>query len=162
MATFTFWSVDLTRRLDLPKSTVDNLVTQVKRAEKNTFTHNEVLDFDLELKKRNTNLAIVVDRPPAPAVAVVAAYLILARTRKAVLLHKVCVLEDYRRRGIAKALLKMHCDYSMGQGCQRIQLWVDEANTPARCLYSSVGFVEIDRMEDYYTLGRNGIKMVFD
>ena len=162
MATFAFWSTDCTTQLKLLKYQVNNLLTQVRRAEKRTFARNEVLNFELELKKRNTNIAIVLDQPSLSDVAPVAAYLIYARAQKTVLLHKICTLEDYRRRGIAKALVQMLLNRLKGQGCQRVQLWVDEANVPARCLYGSVGFVEMDRVEDYYALGRNGIKMVFD
>jgi len=162
MATFTFWSTDFAQQLDIPKYKVDNLLTQVKRAEKKIFAHNEVLDFDLELKKRNTNLAIVLNCSSLSGVAAVASYLIYARTQKTVLLHKVCTLEDYRRRGIAKALVQMHLNQLKGQGCQKIYLWVDEANIPARYLYASVGFDGVDRVEDYYCPGRNGIRMIFD
>ena len=162
MATFILWSIDLTQRLDLPKDKVDNLLAQVKRAEKNIFAHNEVLDFDQELKKRNTNVAIVLDFPLQPGTpAAVVAYLIYVRVQKTVLLHKLCTLASYRRRGIAKAFIKMFLNRWNDQGCQKVQLWVDEANRPAKSLYSSVGFVEMDRVEGYYAPGRNGIMMVF-
>lgn len=162
MATFTFWSTDSTQQLDIPKYKVDSLLTQVKRAEKKIFARNEALDFALELKKRNTHIAIVLDYSSLSGVAAVAAYLVYARSQKTVLVRKVCTLEDHRRRGIAKALVKMHLNRLKGQGCHRFQLWVDEANVPARCLYASVGFDETDRVEDYYAPGRNGIMMVFD
>ncbi len=162
MATFTFWSTDFTQQLDIPKYKVDNLLTQIKRAEKKIFARNEVLDFDLELKKRNTNLAIVLDCSSLSGIAAVASYLIYARTQKTVLLHKVCTLEDYRRRGIAKALVQMYLNRLKGQGCKKIHLWVDEANISARYLYASVGFDGVDRVEDYYCPGRNGIRMIFD
>ena len=90
------------QRFNLPKHKVDNVLKQVKGAEKSNFAHYEVLDFDLELKKRNTNLAIVLDFPSELDDAVVATYLIYARCQKIVLLHKVCALKDYRRRGIGK------------------------------------------------------------
>ena len=52
----------------------------------------------------------------------------------------------------------MHLDRFQGQGCQTVLLWVDEANIPANCLYSSAGFIKIDRGEDYYGPGRNVFK----
>ena len=162
MATLTFWSEDLTRRLDLSKLRVDNLLTQVKHAEKTAFARNEALDFDLELKKRNANLAFVVDRSAEPSCAAVAAYFIYVRTQKTVSVHKVCVLQDYRRRGIATALLKMHVSRFKDWICRKAQLWLDEAIMPAKKLYTSAGFVETDRVEGYYAPGRNGIKMVLE
>lgn len=158
MATITFWSTDF-QQLTIPKSKVSNLLTQVKRAEKKIFARNEMLDFDLELQKRNTNLAIVLDCSSLSGVAAVASYLLYARTQKTVLLHKVCTLESYRRQGIAKALVQMHLNRLKGQ---KIHLWVDEANVPARYLYASVGFDGVDRVEDYYCPGRNGIRMISD
>ena len=162
MATLIFWSNDLTRRHGLTKSSVDNLLTKVKRAEKATFAHTEALDFDIELKKQNTNLAVILDPFPQPSDAGITAYLVFARTQKTVLLHKICVLKRYRCRGIAKALLEMYLKHFKGLGCRKVQLWVDEANMPAKQLYTSVGFAEIDRVEGYYAPGRNGIKMIFD
>ena len=97
MATITFWSIDLTRRHHLPKSRTDDVLTQVKRAEKTTFAQIEALDLDLELKKRNTNLVVLLGDVARPDVAAVSANLIYARTQKTGLLHNVCVLRDYRR-----------------------------------------------------------------
>ena len=162
MATLKFWSLDATQQLYPSKSTQGNLLIQVKRAEKHIFARNEVFDFDLALKKRNANLAIILDNPSEPEFAAVAAYLIYIHAQRTVLLHKVCVLEDYRRCGIAKANLNMCLNSLRGKGCQKAQLWVDEANVPARCLYASVGFADIDQVEDYYAPGRTGIKMIYN
>lgn len=38
-------SIDLTRRFDLPKSNIDNLLTQVKRAERNIFIQLRARSF---------------------------------------------------------------------------------------------------------------------
>ncbi|KAL9061015.1 MAG: hypothetical protein Q9206_000774 [Seirophora lacunosa] len=56
MATYTFWSLDSYECLKLKKQDIISIVDQVKHAEKKNFPRNEVLDFDTELKKRNTEL----------------------------------------------------------------------------------------------------------
>ena len=58
MATLTVLSLDLHVS---PKAARQDILDQVKHAERKSFPRNEALDFDLELKKRNTELIVVVD-----------------------------------------------------------------------------------------------------
>lgn len=48
---------------------------------------------------------------------------------------------DYRRRGYARQVLKVIADWAVTQGAGQLFLSVEEANTPARALYESAGFV---------------------
>jgi len=146
------WSQTSTSRTDL--------LDQVKRAERKTFPRNEALDFEAELSKRNVQLTIIAENVSAPGPARLAAYLVLTRTRSTALLHKLCVLKQYRRRGIASQLLRLQFEQAKKSGRTRIQLWVDGERTAAQSLYSKVGFKEVERVNDYYAPGRTGIKMV--
>lgn len=143
--------------------TKDDLIHQVQHVEKKTFARREVMDFSTELRKRNTDLVVVVDDAGAstPAMPKLVAYMIFVHLKagKAVLLHKICVLEDYRRRGIAKIVLEIQAERLKKQGCSKIQLWVDEGNVPARRLYKVLGLEEVNRVNDYYAVGRTGIQM---
>ncbi|MCJ1229109.1 hypothetical protein MMC12_005774 [Toensbergia leucococca] len=139
-----------------------SLLAQVKFTEKKTFPRNEALDFDIELYKRNTKLVIVLDDKDQHAAPPLAAYMVYTRSHRTILLHKLCVLEKYRRQGVARRLLKCLRRVSDEEGCESIQLWVDEARKPATCLYAAVGFEEKARVNNYYAQGRNGIKMTFD
>ncbi|KAL9138545.1 MAG: hypothetical protein Q9175_000227 [Cornicularia normoerica] len=107
------------------------------------------MDFSTELRKRNTDLVVVVDDAGAstPAMPKLVAYMIFVHLKagKAVLLHKICVLEDYRRRGIAKIVLEIQAERLKKQGCSKIQLWVDEGNVPARRLYKVLGLEELGK-----------------
>lgn len=141
-----------------------SLLDQVKRVEKKIFPKVEALDFDMELTKRNTGLVMVLagtDSKSCKDCSIVA-YLLYARLHgiAGALVHKVCVLEVYRRQGLARNLLLFLQDKLRSQGCERLQLWVDEGRQPARCLYESLGFEISDVVDDYYGAGRNGIKMV--
>lgn len=158
MATNTFWSLDSYECLKLKKQDIISIVDQVKHAEKKNFPRNEVLDFDTELKKRNTELIVVLDHVKPSAV--VAAYAVYASTFQLHLLHKLCVLENYRRRGLARKMLLSYHEKLAIRGCSKVQLWVDEERTPARSLYESLGFEKVGRVENYYGPNRTALRMV--
>jgi axial budding pattern protein 2 len=134
------------------------LLTEVKRIEKKTFPSSEAIDFETELKKRNTKvvLAVIGDGQSIEAVG----YLLYLRMKRIVLLHKICVSQAHRQRGIGKALISSLRSRQENEGADCIQLWVDEDRAPARALYASLGFGQVDRCIDYYGPGRTGLKML--
>ncbi|MCJ1415790.1 hypothetical protein MMC32_002123 [Xylographa parallela] len=137
-----------------------DLMDQIQKAERKTFPKGESLDIKQELRKANTELMVVLANTDHEKS--LAAYMLYARLHKITLLHKVCVLEDYRRQGLARNLLLRLKGRLQRQGCEKLQLWVDEARQPARGLYDSLGFEVVTRAEDYYSPGRNGLQMVLD
>ncbi|KAL8711373.1 MAG: hypothetical protein Q9220_004270 [cf. Caloplaca sp. 1 TL-2023] len=157
MATCTFWSLDLQEQLHPPKQ---NILDQVKHAEKRIFPRKEAYDFDAEMKKRNLELIVLLDHSGSSGCLVPVAYAVYAYTPKVASLHKICVLDKYRRRGIAKLIMVSQQQKIASRGCGKIQLWVDEDRLPARQLYSSLGFAEVGRREDYYGPGRTGLSMI--
>ena len=68
----------------------------------------------------------------------------------------VCVHPDYRRQGIAEALLSM-CEQEMQQ--PRIRLTVRESNLGAIQLYRANGYYDVNRWKQYYKGGEDGIVM---
>ena len=44
-------------------------------------------------------------------------------------------------------------------GTREVDLWVDMSRTPARALYESCGFEKMEEVEDYYGIGRTGMRM---
>jgi ribosomal protein S18 acetylase RimI-like enzyme len=140
-------------------------IDKIKRTEKRIFPKDEAMDFDLELAKRNTELTVVLgssDDLQNEANIPLAAYMVVAKVHGITLLHKICVLEKYQRQGIARRTISQMIEKCRNQGCERVQLWVDYSRTPARDLYSSLGFRVVDSVRDYYGKGRTGIKMVLD
>lgn len=135
-------------------------VTAMKRIEKRTFPSSEAFDFESELLKKNTFAFVACQNATEPLDVV--AYLIYCRTKRLTLLHKICVVEHFRKRGIAKALLSALRTKVRLEGSNSIDLWVDEDRPPARALYTSCGFEEVDRLENYYGMGRTGLKMSLD
>ena len=159
MATITVFNLRLEQMGD--GKVPPEMIEQVKRAEKHIFPKDEVMDFDMELKKRNTALWIVVGEEENPSRQVpVVAYMLVARAHGVALLHKICVVEGYQRRGIARAMVSKLRDRLQSQGCEKIQLWVDHQRMPAIKLYTSLGFKDTDRSRDYYGPGRHGLQMV--
>lgn len=159
MAACTFWALDLHETLHPPEESV---IEQIKHAEKKIFPRNEAFDFDTELKKRNGELFVVMEKVGSLADYDLAAYLVYVHIPKVALLHKVCVMPKYRRRGIARRMLLLQHEKLALRGCAKVQLWVDEERMPARSLYSSIGFKEVGRFESYYGPGRTALRMVLE
>lgn len=156
MASITYLSLnDPYKQLILPARA--EIVAMVKHAEKRTFPRHEIFDFDTELRKRNTELIVILDENLFPKAVV--GYLVFTRIQRTALLHKICVIEDYRRQGIARKILKKQIEKLRSRNCEKILLWVDEMRRPARCLYTGLGFKDTDWLEDYYAPGRHGIQM---
>lgn len=158
MATMTYWSSDLSRLNSLAPN--KNVVTWVKQAEKRTFPHNEAFNFDVELKKQNTELMITLDEGLLPNPGALIAYLVFSRHKNTALLHKVCVLEKHRRQGVARRMLRILIERLKSRNCENVKLWVDEKRVAAKCLYTALGFKQVDRLEDYYAPGRTGVQMM--
>ena len=133
---------------------------EIKRIEKKNFPSSEAFDFDAELKKRNTNVILTLKLKDVDGSIEVAAYLVYLRMKRLTLLHKICVAQPYRQQGIAKEMITLLRSHLEKEGCDSIQLWVDEDRTAARALYASCNFKQVDRCPDYYGPGRTGLKMV--
>lgn len=165
MANIIVKSLRTGNKLRLAKEDLIHQVQHVQHVEKKTFARCEAMDFDTELQKRNMDLVIIVDdsavvtslRPKLVAYMV----FVHLKTGNAVLLHKLCVSEEYRGRGIAKTVLETQAEVLKKQGCTKIQLWVDAGNVPARRLYKGLGLEEVSKVNDYYAVGRTGVQMLW-
>lgn len=129
---------------------------KVVKIEKKTFPSSEAFDFDRELKKKNTNMILALKEGGSIDVV---GYLVCLRMKRLALIHKICVVEQEREKGVATCLIHSLQESLEKGGCGSIQLWVDEKRKPALSLYTSCGFQRIDRVEDYYAPGRTGLKM---
>lgn len=139
-----------------PSKDREGLVDKVTKIERKTFPSSEAFDFKSELKKKNTTMLLVFSNSDPTAVV---GYLVFLRMKRLALLHKICVVQSMRGKGIGKRLVCSLREMLEKGGCQTIQLWVDEVRQPARALYQACGFEQMDRCEDYYGPGRTGLKM---
>lgn len=140
------------------------ILTQFSRVEKKTFPANEAFTFGEELwrKKPNTRVLYSTRVADKSTRGDLVAYAVYVRQKGVALLHKVCVIEAYRRQGVGQQLMSFIQERLRKEGCQYIQLWVDQAREPARALYRRCGFEEREVIPDYYAPGRTGIRMVLD
>ncbi|KAL4809744.1 acyl-CoA N-acyltransferase [Aspergillus unguis] len=144
----------------LGKAQAIEVLSQITRIEKKTFPASEAYPFGEELwrKKPNTKVLYVTQASQGPLIA----YALYVRQKGVAFLHKVCVAEAFRGKGVGMRLMKYIRARLEKEGCQHVHLWVDKARGSARSLYIRNGFEEYEVLVDYYAPGRDGIKMVLD
>ncbi|KAF2035425.1 acetyltransferas-like protein [Setomelanomma holmii] len=130
--------------------------TQVARLERKIFPAMEGFDYDVELKKKNTGLLLAFREGTQDNVV---AYLVFQRMKRSVWLHKLCVIEQERQKGIGRCLVQTLRVQMQRSGGESIWLWVDEHRRPAKRLYDACGFKQVEVRSDYYAPGRAGLKM---
>ena len=74
-------------------------------------------------------------------------------------LNNIAVLPQFRRNGIAKALLLKTIEYGVGRLAEKMTLEVSDQNIAAVELYRNFGFVEEGLRSNYYSLGEHALIM---
>ncbi|KAJ5086336.1 Acetyltransferase GNAT family [Penicillium alfredii] len=138
------------------------ILAQISRVEKKTFPTNEAFGFGEDLWRKKPNTRVLYATQTEGARSDLIAYAVYVRQKGVALLHKVCVSPSHRRQGVGQQLMSYIQQRLRKEGCQSIQLWVDQAREPARALYLRCGFEEREQIPDYYAPGRTGIRMVLD
>lgn len=69
------------------------------------------------------------------------------------------VLPNYRRKGIGMALLKTIEEEFKSLDIKVCYLEVRESNLAALRLYRKAGYVEVERLENYYSRGGHGVRL---
>ena len=137
------------------KRTPNDILAAIQSLEWRTFPSSECLSIVTETSKRNTQLIY------AESSSNVVGYLIYINTSSGLRIHKVCVAEAFRRQHIATKLIQRVCGLAQNAG-KDVDLWVDEGRLPARQCYVACGFVQAgDVVIDYYSRGRNGVRMIW-
>lgn len=65
------------------------------------------------------------------------------------------VAPEFRRRGVAKVLMREVERQALGEGCVALMLHVFTGNEPAIRFYASEGFMRSHREEEFYGSGRD-------
>ncbi|KAK2781726.1 hypothetical protein FQN53_000410 [Emmonsiellopsis sp. PD_33] len=153
------------------KQTALTILSHLNRLEKKTFPASEAFDFsdpNLWRKKPNTRILYATSPTTTPTNTNnnnnnIIAYAVYVRLRDTALLHKVCVAEGHRGKGVGRELMRQVVEERVGKGergCRVVQLWVDEGRGVARRLYRGCGFEEVEWVRGYYGAGRGGVRMV--
>ncbi len=74
-------------------------------------------------------------------------------------IFSIGVLPDFRRRGIASALLAISMDKMFKKGCKELFLEVRVSNKPAQALYRKFNFEVVARIPAYYADGEDAYIM---
>jgi len=127
------------------------------------YTYNHILLIDTEGNIR----PLVPEEDVADSFVVgeeesiTAGYLIYADPADTAELHRIAILPDYRRNGLAKKLMQEmlrrcgHTEENAGEeqtlGKLPIMLEVRAGNAPAIALYQAFQFVQVSVRKDYYT-----------
>ena len=78
-------------------------------------------------------------------------------------IHNIAVHMEYRRRGIARVLLRRIIEQAKEQTITRVLLEVRASNLPAQKLYESIGFVTTGVRKGYYSdNGEDALAMTLD
>lgn len=141
-----------------PPKDRESLAAQLAKLEKKIFPSSEAFNYGVELKKKNVGIILASKEGTEELVG----YLLYQRQKSLAWLHKLATIEQERRKGIAKRLVNILCQQMKKGGCQTIVLWVDEARNPARALYATCGFQQIERLPGYYGPGRTALKLELD
>lgn len=139
-----------------PPKTRLSIADKVAKLERKVFPAIEHFNYDVELKKKNTGLLLVFKEDDADKLI---GYLVYQRMKRLAWLHKLCVIEQERGRGLGRALIHCFRHQMEKGGCSTIFLWVDESRSPARALYASCGFQQAECRPDYYGPGRTALKL---
>jgi ribosomal protein S18 acetylase RimI-like enzyme len=118
---------------------------KVAKLERKVFPKDEGFVYEVELKKNDADQLV--------------AYLVYQRMKRVIWLHKLCVVEQERQKGIGRCLIHALRHQMEKGGGESIQLWVDEHRVPARALYNACGFRQVEVRPAYYAPGRAGLKL---
>ncbi|KAJ4697344.1 hypothetical protein HRR80_003068 [Exophiala dermatitidis] len=141
-----------------PRSSVPNILSDLRSIEKKHFAPSEVFPFDDAIcAKQNTSVIVGVLSEKSRLEVV--AYAVCVRWNHRLLLHKICVSPAYRRQGMGSQLMQIIIDRARCWSCRGIDLWVHETNFRARALYTKHEFAVQETVLDYYAPGKHGIKM---
>ena len=74
----------------------------------------------------------------------------------------IAVMPDFRRNGIARALMLQLMEHAIARGATSMTLEVRESTLPAQTLYTQLGFVQNGFRPRYYTDTGEGAKLLWN
>jgi ribosomal-protein-alanine N-acetyltransferase len=103
-------------------------------------------NFEHEIME-NPHALNLVARESGDVAAFLCAYLVAGE----LMINDLAVDPAFRRRGLARSLLRHAIEAARTRGCRRATLEVRPSNAPAIALYGGFGFEIVGRRRGYYT-----------
>jgi len=103
------------------------------------------LSYRFEIHKNETSIPLV-----ASAGRDLAGFIVVWQVEDEAHIGTIAVAENYRRGGVARALIRAGLGQAYTRGARKAFLEVRAGNHPARTLYLSLGFVDFDLRKRYY------------
>lgn len=141
-----------------PRVVAEGILKRIEQLERKNFPRSEAFDFAPAILGR-ANTCVLFMTVSGSQEDEIIAYAVTARTSKILLLHKLCVAPRFQAKGLGKTMISCIIRRARQGRCLSIELWVDPNRFVAHRLYQSVGFEEIAEVPDYYSKGRDGVKM---
>lgn len=111
--------------------------------------------FDAELRATTRFNRVAVD-PSGRVVGYVFAMYYLDEMH----VNKIATVEEYRRAGVATALMKECTEFSLANGIRTISLEVRQSNSGAQAFYRRLSFTPVYVRPNYYPDGEAAVVMM--
>lgn len=131
---------------------VDNLTNLESECFHCPWTHDQ-FDYEINNNEFSTTLVVYQDKN---LIGYINYWIIFDQAT----INKICVREDYRKKGIGNKLLKIAFDDFIKAQCIVVTLEVRVSNLKAINLYEKNGFKRVLTKENYYSDGEDAFYMV--
>ena len=138
-------------------------VRDVRPADLDAVTELERISFPIPWKREffasEVGQAHRFNRVVRAPGGILAGYVFCAFAGGEIHVNKIAVDPLYRRRGVARLLMKDVLDFSARIVAEEIYLEVRPSNVPARNFYMALGFRDVGRRPQYYADGEDALVM---
>jgi len=93
---------------------------------------------------------------------IVVGTVIIHQHKKSIRLYSIGILPEYQGIGLGIRLLNHTCNFALAQGCSKISLEASATNEKLIKWYENSGFQKTEYLKDYYCVGEDAVRMVFE
>ena len=153
MATVEDQTPSTTTGITITRMSEHDLLEVVDIEEKSGLSRWGWAAYYAELQTTNRNLMLVAYPSKGQIIEHrrIAGYIVARETAGELHINNVAVRDQYRRRGIGRALLSKIIEEATRLGVTAALLEVRSGNIPAQALYENCGFTAIGRRVNYYS-----------
>jgi len=132
---------------------------ELLRIERECFTREAFTKEQIEILFRNSNIIGLLARVDGEVAGFIIGLIEDFGRIKAGHVYTIDVAVKHRRRGVGVKLLKEMENTFLRKGAEASYLEVRVDNQAARRLYRKQGYVEMESLNDYYSMGVHGLRL---